>query len=114
MENWSGEERRGDNISTRLSLLEKGQADTERRHFENKNSLNAVHKRITEIKKEFADEVKMGFKELIIRMDAKNNECAKCKTDITKLQTTQTWIERWVAAGWVVMASIFGIDRVTK
>ena len=111
---WTGEERREDNTSVRLALLEKAQSDTQVRHEENKKSLIAVHVRITTLGKDFEAALSKGLDAIIDKLDEKNLACAEHDKRLTKVETTQTWLERWVAAGWLLMGSIFGMDRISK
>lgn len=109
MNEWDGEERRTDDVNVRLALLEKGQSDTERRHAENKESLIAIHKRISQIKEEFADEVKIGFQEIIAMMDDKKTTCIEHEKKTDKVATDIRWLKGGVTAAWATILAMLGV-----
>jgi thiamine biosynthesis lipoprotein ApbE len=107
---WTGEERRGDNTSVRLALLEQAQTGTERRHEENKKSLIAVHVRITALGKDFEAALSKGLDAIIDKMDKQNALFNERSERITKLEYAQIWVERSLygmgafgvmVAGWI-------------
>lgn len=104
---YDGPERRQDSVSVRFALLEQGQQQAERRHAENKQSLEAVHKRLSEIKADLAKEVREGIAEVLARMDSKDEECKAHAERIVKNETTLTWVERWLGAAWAALAAGF-------
>ena len=108
MTEYNGEERRTDNTSVRLALLEKGQSDAERRHAENKDSLISVHKRITELKKDFTDSLGKGLDAIIDRIDAQQIDRVNCKSRITALEKDISWLDRWVLALSTLTVAISG------
>lgn len=111
---WTGEERREDNTSVRLAVLESANDYTKVRHEENKKSLIAVHIRITTLGKDFEAALSKGLDAIIDKLDGKEKACSDCQKEIATIKNTQTWLERWVAAGWLLMASILGIERLQK
>jgi len=111
MNEWDGEERRTDDVNVRLALLEKCQSDTERRHAENKESLIAIHKRISQIKEEFADEVKNGFRELLEKMDSKNAHCEAHGKKTAAVETDIKVLKGGITAAWAVILTMMGLKQ---
>lgn len=97
---------------TRLALLERAALDADVRHKENKDSLIAVHKRLTESHKALAYELKLGIEAVLRRMDEeKDSRTAQCKEHsdrTTKLENNMLWIDRWVLAVSTGVLMIFG------
>lgn len=93
--NPNGPERRTDDTSVRLALLEQNVLVADVRHKENKKSLAAVHKRLTEIKSEVASEVKTGLDAILKKMDDKNVQCAEHGRLLAEVQSNIHWIDRW-------------------
>lgn len=88
-EKYTGEERRTDSVSVRLALLE-------RSYFENKDSNIAIHKRITEIRKGVAEEVKTGLESILAKLDKQQEKCAEHKAETATLENNIKWINRWL------------------
>lgn len=107
---WNGEERREDNTNVRLALLEKACSDTERRHVENKESLVAVHIRITKLGKDFEQALSKGLDAIMDKLD-KQDELYQARSErIPKIEAAQIWVERSlygmgafgvIVAGWI-------------
>jgi len=91
---WDGEERRADEVSVRLALLERGQHDTERRHEENKKSLTAIHVRISDIKEDFRQALTLGIDAIVDKLDAQNKMYEQRAERITRVETALIWAER--------------------
>lgn len=99
-EDYNGEHRRKDDV--RIALLEQAAKQSESRHNENKQSLIAVHKRITEIQKGVENEVKQGLAAIFAKIDVQqtnqHEKCQKHLERITKIETGIIWIDRWAMA----------------
>lgn len=111
---WNGEKRRVDDnaentVQVRLTLLERASGEAERRHAENKESLVAVHKRITELGKDFEATLSKGLDALMDKLDQKNIERQVMRTDITNLQSDIRWIKAWVASAWITISAGIGL-----
>ncbi len=91
----NGTERRTDDTSVRLALLESASLTAEKRHVENKKSLAAVHKRLTEIKADVAAELKTGIDSILKKIDDKNAQCMEHAKLLTEVQNNMHWLDRW-------------------
>lgn len=121
---WDGKPRRVDDnpesVQVRLALLERAAADAERRHNENKDSLIAVHRRITDFGKEFTISLEKGIDAIIDKMDsekkARDKDCKAhqeelqaVKDDLATVSNNQVWVIRWLGSAWAVIAAGFGL-----
>ena len=110
---WDGIKRRADDnddsIGVRLALLEKGQSDAERRHIENKESMIAIHKRISDMQKDFAQALDKGIDAIIDKMDSKEEVCKKCSDKVKTLEGDVKWISRWLASAWASIVAGIGL-----
>lgn len=96
---YDGPERRTDDTNVRLALVEQSCSQAEVRHIENKTSLIAVHRRITES----TSLTTKGIDAILEKLDKKNEDCAEHKGRTVKLESNILWVERWVATSWAAL-----------
>lgn len=97
---WDGKtERRTDETSVRLALLEKGQTDQ-------KDSLISVHKRITEIRKGVEDEVKQGLAAIFAKLEVQQGNCARHNERTAKIESNVGWMFKWLGAASTAIVGI--------
>ena len=93
----------------RLALLEKGQADTERRHTETKMSLASVHRRVTEATDSNREALETVKTEIIRAVQLKNKDCETHRAATKDCQNDIKWIQRWVTGAWAAIAAGIGL-----
>lgn len=108
---WNGEERRGnpEDTGVRLALLEKCASDTERRHAENKESLVAVHVRITKLGKDFEQAFSKGLDAIMDKLNKQDVLYQARSERITKAESDIKWIKAWVASAWITISAGIGL-----
>jgi len=107
-EKYNGEERRTDNTSVRLALLE-------RSYFENRDSNVAIHKRITETRKEISEikenvaaEIRTGLESLFTNLAKQQERCAKHEARTATVENTVKWLDRWLVTTWAAIMTAAG------
>jgi hypothetical protein len=98
-------ERRQDNVSVRLALLESHYTDL-------KDSQISIHKRITDFKSEMKEDMRVGFRDL--RDDIKGfvtkaeDDCIGCAVGFEKrLKVIEGW-RAWITGAYIATATIVG------
>lgn len=114
---YKGQERRTDDTSVRLALLEQAAADAKERDKTTQNSLAAVHKRISETRDTISGSMEKGFAAVIGKIedlksqrvaDKKEQDvtCKGCADDISTLKENRLWMKRWLGAAWAGILTI--------
>lgn len=121
---WDGTPRRVDDnpesVQVRLALLERAAADAERRHADNKASLVAVHKRISDFGEEFKSALDKGVDAIIDKMDSEKQsrdraclehkkELQDTRDELATVANNQVWVIRWVGAAWAAIVTGCGL-----
>lgn len=115
---WDGQERRQDDHSVRIALLEKCAKDAEARHEENKKSLVSIHVRISDMKEDFRQELSKGIDAIVDKLDAQNKMYEQRAERITRVEAALIWFERSLyglgAFGITVAGWIFHHEHTAK
>ncbi|CAK0743125.1 hypothetical protein CCP3SC1AL1_110032 [Gammaproteobacteria bacterium] len=110
--NKDGERRRDEN-SVRLALLEKAVCDAEERDREFKESLGAVHARMTHFQDDFRNALSEGFSKILGKIEssekARIESCQTHRDRTTRLESTVRNIEWTVGGAWAALLALFGI-----
>ena len=107
--NPDGPERRKDETSVRLALLE-------RSYFENKESLVSVHKRISGNASVVKEDMRIGFQDLKETIQESAKGCVECKKDTVKnfkavedkISILMGW-RSWITGAYVATAAIISV-----
>ena len=107
--NPDGPERRKDETSVRLALLEQAHAD-------NRQSLSSVHRRVTEFKSEVKEDMRIGFQDLKETIQESAKGCVECKKDtVERFKTVEDKIgilmvwRGWITGAYVATAAIISV-----
>lgn len=101
---------------TRLALLEQAIKATEKRHDENRSSLNAIHKRITDFDYKFdhladaiIDKVDGQTQALRTIITTERDNCLIREKRIGDIENDIKWIKAWVASAWITISAGIGL-----
>lgn len=97
-----GRRRSTDDLPVRVALLESADIAV-------KGSLASIHKRLTQQD----DKSDQGVDAIMGRIDeherAREQMCRTQADRLMKIETAQTWLERWEAAGWAAIVALGGL-----
>lgn len=107
--NPNGPERRTDESSVRLALLEQS-------HSDNKESLISVHRRVTEFKSEVKEDMRIGFQDLKETIQESAKGCIACKDGLEeKIKTVDDKVgilmiwRGWITGAYVATTAIISV-----